>query len=101
MDPGADDRRPLRGRPECRRHELADRGEDDGCVELFRRRAARVAGPLGAEPEREPLGLDVIRAGEREDTPALVARDLAHDVRRGAEAVEADSLAVAGYFSAR
>ena len=96
MDAGADDRRPLRGRPQCRGNELADGGEDDGGVELLRRGAERVACPLGAELEGERLGLGVFRAGEGEDAPALVTRDLAHDVRRGAEAVEADALAVAG-----
>ena len=35
-------------------------------------------------------------AGEREHPPALVRGDLADDVRRGAEAVEAEALAVAG-----
>ena len=56
---------------------------------------SRVARPLGAELARERLGLLVAGAREREDAPALVARDLRDDVRARAEAVEAEPLGVA------
>ena len=95
MDAGADDPRPLGADPERRRHQGSDRGEDDRAIELLRRRLRRGAGPLGAEAPRELLALVVALAGEGEDPPALVGRDLAEDVRGGAEAVEADPLGVA------
>ena len=47
--------------------------------------------PLGAELAREALAVGVARAGEREDPPTLVSRHLRDDVRRRAEAVEADA----------
>ena len=55
----------------------------------------RGARPLGAELAGERLGLLVALAGEGEDAPPLVDRDLAEDVGGGAEAVEADPLGVA------
>ena len=76
-------------------HQRPDRGEDDRAVELLRRRLARGAGPLGAEAAGELLALLVALAGEDEDAPPLVDGDLAEDVGRGAEAVEADPLGVA------
>ena len=59
--------------------------------------APDVAGPLGAELAREALRRVVAGAREREHAPALVAGDLADDVRGGAEAVEAEPLGVAGH----
>jgi hypothetical protein len=70
----------------------ADGGEDDRAVELLRRRFVGGAGPLGAELAGEGLGLLVALAGEGEDAPAFVDRELAEDVGRCAEAVEADPL---------
>ena len=42
------------------------------------------------------LGRRVARPGEGEDLPPLMTRDLSDDMGRGAEAVDADALAVAG-----
>src|SRR5205085_4547202 len=69
--------------------------EDDRGVELLRRLLAGRARPLGAERAGEGLHLLVARTREREDAPALVARHLRHDVRGGAEAVEAKAFRVA------
>ena len=52
-----------------------------------------VAGPHRAELAGELLRRGVARPREGEDPPALVARHLGHDVRRGAEAVDAEPLA--------
>ena len=74
----------------------ASSGSGDGLARLGDLGAALgVARPRGAELEREALGLGVARPGEREDAPALVRGDLADDVGRGAEAVEAEPLRVA------
>ena len=54
-------------------------------------------GPLGAEPACEARARVVAGAREREHPAPLVAGDLADDVRRGAEAVEAEALGVAGH----
>ena len=59
-------------------------------------RLVGAAGPVGAEAAGEGLALLVAGLGEGEDAPALVFRHLADDVRRGAEAVEAEALGVAG-----
>src|SRR5206468_6892579 len=50
--------------------------------------------PRRADLECEALPIRVAWAGQREDLAPLVRRDLADDVRRGAEAVEADPLGV-------
>ena len=87
---------PLAVARERRRHELPRRGEHDRGVELLRRGPEGVSGPLRAERARELLRHGVLGTREGEDTPALVARHLADDVRRGAEPVEAEPLGVAG-----
>ena len=95
MDPRADDDAALAHVAERGRDELADGREDDDGVELLGRARERVAGPDGAERARERLGLVVARARPGEDAAALRDRDLADDVRRGAEAVQAERLGVA------
>ena len=92
VDAGADDDAALRDRAQRRRDELAGGGEDDRRVELLGRRAERVAGPLGAELERELPCRLVPRSREREHPAPLVPGDLDHDVSRRAEAVEAEPL---------
>ena len=57
--------------------------------------AQRVAGPLAAELEREGLRRLVAGAREGEDAAPLVQRDLADDVRAGAEAVEPEARRIA------
>ena len=54
---------PLARGPQRRRHQRADRGEDDRAVELLRRQLLRGAGPLGAELAGELLRLLVARRG--------------------------------------
>jgi hypothetical protein len=96
VDAGADDRRPLRGGAQRRRDERPDRGEDDRCLEQLRRSLAGAPRPLCAERARERLSLLVAVAGEGEDAPALMHGDLADDVGRRAEAIEAEALRVPG-----
>ena len=91
---------PLRHRLQRRRHQLAGRREDQRGVELLGRRAERVAGPLRSQLEREGLGGAVVRAREGEHAAALVDGNLADDVGRRAEAVDAEPLGVAGHASA-
>ncbi len=59
-------------------------------------RSARRAGPLGSELAGERLRLVVALAREGEHPPALGERELGDDVRRGAEAVEAEPLGAPG-----
>src|SRR5205085_492588 len=95
VDARAHDRPSLGKRTERRRHERADRSEDDRRVELLGRLLVRPSRPLAAELEREAACVFVAGADEAEQAPALVTRDLGDDVRRHAEAVEAEPLAVA------
>ena len=96
MDPRADHAPALPHVPQRRRDEVADRREDDHGVELLGRPGERVAGPHRAERACELLRLVVTRARAGEDAAPLCDRDLADDVRRGAEAVQAERFAVAG-----
>ena len=66
-------------------------------IEFLRRRLVRAAGPDGAEPPGEVLGLCVAGAGEGIDALALMDGDLRDDMGGRAEAIEADRLAVAGH----
>jgi hypothetical protein len=65
-------------------------GEDDHRVELGGRPFDRVACPNRSEGASELLRLDVGGPRARVDVTALCHRDLADDVRRGTEAVEAN-----------
>ena len=57
--------------------------------------AVRIAGPHGAQRQSETLGFGIPTPGERVHLAALVARDLGHDVGRGAEAVDAEPSRIA------
>ncbi len=94
MDPRADDGTALRNRAQRGGDELARRREDDCRVDLLGRSAR--AGPLSAERARERLRVRVVLAGDGEHAPPLEARDLGHDVRGGAEPVEAEPFRATG-----
>src|SRR5690348_1254146 len=70
MDAGADDGGALRARRERRRHQGADRREDQRGIEQRWRLLARAAGPFRAETQRKFLPSAVAVAGEGEDTLA-------------------------------
>ena len=95
MDPSAHHCAATGYGPQRRRHQAPHRGEDDGGVERLWRRGLRPARPLDAERAGEPLGILISRSGEGEYAPSLVARDLGHDVRRRAEAVQTEPHGVA------
>jgi hypothetical protein len=95
VDPGADDDAAAVERAQGRWNQSADGREDDRRVQRLGRQLVRGARPLDAERARQLLALRVARPGEREHAPPLVPRDLRDDVRRGAEAVEPEPLAVA------
>ena len=97
MDAAADDGAALADGGERRGHEAADRGEDQGGVELGRWRRVGVAGPDRTHGAGEVLGRRVAGAGEGEELAALVAGDLGHDVGGGAEAPDAEPTCVAGH----
>ena len=96
MDSCADDGAAFGEDGERRRDEPADRSEDDRRIELLGWALVGAARPLGPELSRERLPLGVSRLREGEDSASLVTRDLRDDVRRRAEAVQADPLGVAG-----
>ena len=79
--------------PERRRHQRADRREDDGRVERLGRRLVGAAGPRRAQARARSPAPCVARPGEGEDLAALMPRHLRHDMRRRAEAVNAEALA--------
>jgi len=80
-----------------RRHQRPDRREDDGRVQSFGWRFIRAAGPGRAKTTREFLPFGIAGPREFEDFAAFEARDLRHDVRRGAESVKAEPFRVAGF----
>ena len=100
MDAAADHPPALADRRKRHRHQGADRGEDDGRVELFRRRLVRPASPGGAQRAGEILRRGVTRAREGEDLAALPDRDLAQNMGGGAESVEPEPAAVARFSQA-
>src|SRR5947208_12744248 len=95
VNAGADDRAALCEGAQRERNERADGSEDDRRVEFLGRRLVGAAGPDGAQLTRERLSLLVAGTREGEDAAPLVPRDLRHDVRGGAEAVETEPLGVA------
>ncbi len=78
---------------ERRRHQCADRREDDGGVQRLRRRASEPPAHCRAEAPGRTPARPVAGPGEGEHSPALVARHLGNDVRRRAEAVDAEAFA--------
>ena len=97
VDPAADDDASRAHGAQRRRHERADRGEDDRRIERLRREVLRAPGPDRAELARGALRRLVARPRERVDLASLPADDLGQDVRRRAEAVEADPLRLAAH----
>ncbi len=88
---------PLRTAAQRRRHQGADRREDDRGVERLGRRSSEP--PAQTAPRRRAKAWAAASPGrvKAKTPPALVAGDLRHDVRRGAEAVEAELPRVAGH----
>ena len=76
----------------------ADRREQNGRVERLGRLDRRAARPFGAHRARERLTGSVAGPGESEYAPSLPAADLGDDMRRGAEAIDADRRPVPGHF---
>src|SRR4029453_1672974 len=70
--------------------------EQDRGGERLGGRLGRVARPRAPALEGEPLRLGIPWPREREDRPALEARDLRHEPRRVAEPVEPEPLDVSG-----
>jgi len=85
---------PFLGRGERGRHERADRGENQRRIERFGRHLVGTAGPHRAERAREILCCFIAGSCEGEDLPPLIARHLRHNLCGGAEAVDADALAL-------
>ena len=91
-------RPPFRTAASAGGHERADRSEQDCRVERRRRLLVRPARPFGAKRPGERLSARIARPGEGEHPPTLPAADLGDDVRRGAEAIDADRLSVPGHL---
>ncbi len=94
MDACADHGPAFGGALQRRRHQPADRGEDERGIEGLWRPLVRAARPDGAERLGEALRRVVAGSGEGEDAASLMARDLRYDVCRRAEAVDAKPLGV-------
>ncbi len=88
---------PLRTAASASGHEAADRGEDQGGVELGRVASRRRRRPRRTHGAGEVLGRGVAGAGEGVELAALVPGDLGHDVGGGAEAPDAEAARVAGH----
>ncbi len=98
VDAAADDdaARPYGG--QRRRHERADRGEDDGGVQRHRRGAIARPRPLATELAGERRRAGVARAREGITGDAAADRDLRNEVGRGAEAVQAEPARAAAHL---
>src|SRR6185312_3896415 len=96
VNAAADNAPAFADRLQRRGHQRPDRRKDDGGVEWLRRVVIGVAGPVDAERAGEVLRACIARAREGHDAPSLPPQHLRQDVRGGAEAVEADCLALAG-----
>src|ERR1043165_7860391 len=94
MDSARDHSAALSNGVERLRHERADRCKNNRRIELHRRRLIGTARPDGAKRQRKLLGFAVARPGKCIDLTLLVFGDLSDDVRSGAEAVDAESLAI-------
>src|SRR6266851_6309671 len=57
----------------------------------------RTSGPFRAQRAGEILRAKIARAGEGEEPPPLMARDLRHDMGGGAEAVDPDQWRIPGH----
>src|ERR1700738_4734039 len=71
-------------------NERADGRKHNGGIEPLARPLVRAAGPHRAEFAREALAGCIPRAREREHAPALPPGQLGEQMRRGAEAIEAE-----------
>ncbi len=94
VNPGADDGPALDRGAQRGGHERPDRREDNRRIQGLRRLDIGAAGPDRAQLPRERLRLIVAGPGEGVDLLPLVNRHLGQDVRRRAEAVEAQALHV-------
>ncbi len=92
VDAAADDGAAGRDRAQRRRHQRADGGEDQRGVERLRRHLVRTAGPAAGDAAGEFLCRRVTRAREGEHALPVVPRHLRGDMRRRAEAVDAEPL---------
>ncbi len=81
-------------RAQCYRHKVTDRGKQQRGIEFDGRALIAVACPDYAEPTSEFLRRDGAGTRESIDVPALMVRYLCHDVARGTETVNADTLTV-------
>ena len=87
---------PLRTARSAAGTSVADGREDDRGVERLGRRSSEPPAQSRRARGAKSCACASPGAGEGEDPPALPAGDLRDDVRRGAEAVEAEPLGVAG-----
>jgi hypothetical protein len=96
MDAGANDAPALANRLQRQRDEVSNGREYDRSIEQLRRRLVGAARPGGTESPGEGLGGDVSGPGKAKYRSLLPSRDLRYDMGCGAEAVEAQLLAIAG-----
>src|SRR6267143_3305659 len=94
MDAAAHHAAALLDRVQCERNQRAHRRKQDRRVQRLGRRLGGVAGPMCAALQRKGLSGRVAWAGEGEHLPSLSPRHLREDVRRGAEAIQAEVLRI-------
>ena len=95
MNAGANDAPAFANRLERQGDEVPNGREDDRRIELLRRQLVGATCPSGPELPGEGLGGDVSRSGEGKYGSPLPNRDLRDDMSCGAEAIEAELLAIA------
>ena len=91
MDAAEHQRAALVQRRQRERYKRPDRRKDDGGIERLRRLFVRRRPPIGPELARELLRRRIARAREGVDLLAMEYRELGNDMRRGAEAIDAEA----------
>jgi hypothetical protein len=81
-------------------HKFSGGSEDDRGIQLHRGHFVRAADPNGAETHGELFCRFVAGAGKGINLALLILGNLRDDMRRGAETVNTEPLAVAGFDQA-
>jgi hypothetical protein len=92
VDPAEDERAAFAKLPEGDRDQISDWRKDDRGIGSLRCGLVCAAGPFATERTGEVLSLDITGTREGEDPPALMPRNLGHDMRGGTKAEDGQSL---------
>ena len=92
VDTAEDERAALDKLLEGDRDQISDRRKDDRGIGRLGWGLVRAAGPFATQRTGELLSLAITGTREGEDAPALMPRDLGHDMCRGTKAEDGEPL---------